>query len=229
MIYFYRPQACTGSGKTLAFVIPAVEMILRREQPLKPHAVGALIISPTRELARQTFAVCAHFAACSEGALAPPLLITGGNSVAADVKKVSTATALPMVVATPGRLDDLLARYELFELRDLELLVLDEADTLLDMGFRTAITNILGRLPKQRRTGLFSATQTRWDEEQPSTTTTRTSPLAHTHTHACNCANCHCSDFLCFCVLGFSRLVVHACPNLFCLFSLVQQRGQRAC
>lgn len=103
-------EACTGSGKTLAFVIPAIELILRRDVPLKSRAVGALIISPTRELANQTFAVCAHFAACSEGKLAPPLLITGGAAVAADLKMVANAKALPIVVATPGRLDDLLER-----------------------------------------------------------------------------------------------------------------------
>ena len=167
-------------------MVPAVELILRRDRKLGPRDVGALIISPTRELARQTHAVCAHFSACSEGALAPPLLITGGGAVSDDLAKVAAATAaaaktharpsassgessksgqsahgLPLVVATPGRLDDLLSRYELFGCKELELLVLDEADTLLNMGFRPQITSILGRLPKQRRTGLFSATQTR--------------------------------------------------------------------
>ena len=154
-------EACTGSGKTLAFVVPAVEIILRRERPLKAREVGVLIISPTRELARQTTAVCAHFAASSEGLLAPPLLITGGDAVATDLARVAAAKGLPLVVATPGRLDDLLARYDLFDLRELEVLILDEADTLLDMGFRPQISRILSRLPKQRRTGLFSATQTR--------------------------------------------------------------------
>lgn len=114
-------EACTGSGKTLAFVVPAVEMILRRDRALKKRCVGALIISPTRELARQTFAVCSHFAASSEGLLPPPLLITGGDAVAVDLKRVGDAPGLSMVVATPGRLDDLLARYELFDLRELEV------------------------------------------------------------------------------------------------------------
>ena len=64
-------------------------------------------------------------------------------------------------MATPGRLQDLLERYQAFDFRELEALVLDEADTLLSMGFQPALTAILGHLPKQRRTGLFSATQTR--------------------------------------------------------------------
>ncbi len=66
-----------------------------------------------------------------------------------------------MLVATPGRLQDLLERFQAFDCRELEALVLDEADTLLSMGFSAALTAILGHLPKQRRTGLFSATQTR--------------------------------------------------------------------
>lgn len=90
-------QACTGSGKTLAFVVPAVELILRRETPLRPRSVGALIISPTRELARQTHAVCAHFAANSDGLLAPPLLITGGDFQPYKI----TCTALDRVLSRP--------------------------------------------------------------------------------------------------------------------------------
>ena len=91
-------------------MVPIVEMILRREEPLKKRQVGAVILSPTRELARQTHAVCAHFANNSEGLLAPPLLITGGCEVAADLSAVAAAPFMPIVVATPGRLNDLLAR-----------------------------------------------------------------------------------------------------------------------
>jgi ATP-dependent RNA helicase DDX55/SPB4 len=90
-------------------------------------------------------------------------LITGGDAVAADLQRINDAPSIPIVVATPGRLDDLLERYELFELKELQILVLDEADTLLDMGFRPALSRILSRLPKQRRTGLFSATQTKYN------------------------------------------------------------------
>lgn len=72
-----------------------------------------------------------------------------------------------MLVATPGRLQDLLERYQAFDMRELEALVLDEADTLLSMGFQAALTAILAHLPKQRRTGLFSATQTRYPRAIP--------------------------------------------------------------
>ena len=122
--------------------------------------VGAIIISPTRELARQTHAVCTHFAASSEGLMPEPLLLTGGVEVSSDLERIARAKGVAVIVATPGRLDDLLERYEPFELRSLEVLVLDEADTLLDMGFKAALGRILAFLPKQRRTGLFSATQT---------------------------------------------------------------------
>ena len=114
-------EACTGSGKTLAFVVPAVEIVLRREQSLRPRQVGVLIISPTRELARQTFAVVEHFAMASDGALAPPVLITGGEAVKEDLRRLEATARLPVVVATPGRLDDLLSKYELFDLRELEV------------------------------------------------------------------------------------------------------------
>jgi len=65
-----------------------------------------------------------------------------------------------VLVGTPGRLDDIMARSVALSVRRLELLVLDEADRLLSMGFKTQVSSILARLPKQRRTGLFSATQT---------------------------------------------------------------------
>jgi len=153
-------EAVTGSGKTLAFVVPAVEMILRRETPLKKHEVGAIIISPTRELAKQIFKVATHF--CSHAGLRTPLLLVGGTDVVGDNFNRFSQDGADVLVATPGRLHDVLERYaHLFDLRELEVLVLDEADTLLNMGFKATLTAILGHLPKQRRTGLFSATQTR--------------------------------------------------------------------
>ena len=83
----------------------------------------------------------------------------------ARLSRAAAADARPVgahvVVGTPGRLEELLGRGEVLDARELELLVLDEADTLLDMGFAPQLASILRRLPKQRRTGLFSATQTR--------------------------------------------------------------------
>ncbi|XP_047552157.1 ATP-dependent RNA helicase DDX55 isoform X3 [Lutra lutra] len=134
-------EAVTGSGKTLAFVIPILEILLRRGEKLKKHQVGALVITPTRELAIQIDEVLAHFT--------KHLPQFSGN----------------IIVATPGRLEDMFRRKaEGLDLascvRSLDVLVLDEADRLLDMGFEASINTILEFLPKQRRTGLFSATQT---------------------------------------------------------------------
>ncbi|KAI8921288.1 P-loop containing nucleoside triphosphate hydrolase protein [Powellomyces hirtus] len=175
-------QAVTGSGKTLSFVIPILEMLLRRHRDgrgLLKHQIGAVIISPTRELARQIFDVTTTFldaintaSAAEEGDFEhkdgeeskerkiPTLkhmLFIGGTNLNEDVQQFQREGA-QVVIGTPGRLDDLLGRGALFNARELEVLVLDEADRLLDMGFEQVLTSIIQRLPKQRRTGLFSAT-----------------------------------------------------------------------
>jgi ATP-dependent RNA helicase DDX55/SPB4 len=150
-------QAATGCGKTLAFVLPVAERLRALRPPLRRRQVGALIVSPTRELARQTAAVAAPFLAAA--GLTAALLVGGSDpSVAAAELKTTGAHVL---IGTPGRLDDALKRTEgALDLRSLEVLVLDEADRLLDMGFRAQLDAIIARLPRQRRTGLFSATQT---------------------------------------------------------------------
>ena len=148
-------EACTGSGKTVAFVVPIVEILMRREEHI---GVGAVIISPTRELARQTHHVTSLF--CDrEGCDLRSTLLIGGTSAKADAFKLADAS---IIVATPGRLADVLERHSggLLNVSQLEVLVLDEADVLLAMGFHHTLTEILRILPKQRRTGLFSATQT---------------------------------------------------------------------
>lgn len=170
-------EACTGSGKTLAYVIPVVERLLALEDLVTAAGGGvggagggvtgyarAVIISPTRELARQIHGVVGDFTA---GTPLKSVLLTGGTDVAADVTRCVHG-GCHIVVATPGRLLDVITRlpgshkrgYTLSVAR-VEVLVLDEADTLLDMGFADTLTRILSALPKQRRTGLFSATQTR--------------------------------------------------------------------
>lgn len=90
------------------------------------------------------------------------LLLTGGVHADQDVERLRTDGA-NIIVATPGRLEDLFTRSKSLAgfVKDLSLLVLDEADRLLDLGFETSVNNILRFLPKQRRTGLFSATQTK--------------------------------------------------------------------
>lgn len=171
-------EACTGSGKTLAFVLPIIEILLRRDieeieaedgsvtkvvptkvqKRRRPGMWGALVISPTRELAAQIAKVAEPFAKATGVRMA---LFQGGSNVVDDVTKVTT-TSLDFVVATPGRLEDLMQRaHNSISWKEFEVLVLDEADVLLDLGFERVVTMILSKLPKQRRTGLFSATQTR--------------------------------------------------------------------
>ncbi len=153
-------QAVTGSGKTLAFLIPMVEMILRRTVLLTKTQVGGLVISPTRELAKQTFIVAKDL--CRFASLPEPLLLVGGGGghrpVAGDLETFGK-NGSDIVIGTPGRIDDILTRYSNLHMNELECLVLDEADVLLDMGFEVTLTSILSKLPKMRRTGLFSATR----------------------------------------------------------------------
>ncbi|KAL7409348.1 P-loop containing nucleoside triphosphate hydrolase protein [Mrakia frigida] len=153
-------EAVTGSGKTLAFVIPIIEKILRRPVPLKKDEIGALIISPTRELATQIHSIFQLF---SHPSLAPPLLlISSSESTPGQDLARFLETEASIVVATPGRVDEfLLGRGKgIVRVKEMEVLVLDEADRLLDLGFSPTLTRLLNHLPKQRRTGLFSATMT---------------------------------------------------------------------
>uniref|UniRef100_A0A671G0Q9 ATP-dependent RNA helicase n=1 Tax=Rhinolophus ferrumequinum TaxID=59479 RepID=A0A671G0Q9_RHIFE len=155
-------EAVTGSGKTLAFVIPILEILLRREEKLKKNQVGAIIITPTRELAIQIDEVLSHFT--KPFPQFSQILWIGGRNPGEDVARFKEQGG-NIVVATPGRLEDMFRRKaEGLDLvscvRALDVLVLDEADRLLDMGFEASINTILELLPKQRRTGLFSATQT---------------------------------------------------------------------
>eukprot|EP00584_Thalassiosira_punctigera_P003803 CAMPEP_0172540996 /NCGR_PEP_ID=MMETSP1067-20121228/11888_1 /TAXON_ID=265564 ORGANISM="Thalassiosira punctigera, Strain Tpunct2005C2" /NCGR_SAMPLE_ID=MMETSP1067 /ASSEMBLY_ACC=CAM_ASM_000444 /LENGTH=834 /DNA_ID=CAMNT_0013326947 /DNA_START=27 /DNA_END=2531 /DNA_ORIENTATION=- len=161
-------RAVTGSGKTLAFLIPVVEMILRRTSLLRRNQIGGLILEPTRELARQTYAVCGDL--CRACGMSEPLLLVGGggdkNNRGASVSAVSrdlqafASLQSDIVIGTPGRVEDVLTRYDNVDVSELEVLILDESDVLLDMGFEVTLTSILGRLPRMRRTGLFSATNT---------------------------------------------------------------------
>ncbi|XP_059749550.1 ATP-dependent RNA helicase DDX55 isoform X3 [Balaenoptera ricei] len=155
-------EAVTGSGKTLAFIIPILEILLRREEKLKKSQVGAIIITPTRELAVQIDEVLSHF--MKPFPQFSQILWIGGRNPGEDVARFKEHGG-NIIVATPGRLEDMFRRKaEGLDLascvRSLEVLVLDEADRLLDMGFEASINTILEFLPKQRRTGLFSATQT---------------------------------------------------------------------
>ena len=162
-------EAVTGSGKTLAFLIPAVQLLGepgRRSACLRdPCKIGAIVLSPTRELAAQSHAALLRLLGAG-GVPLRALLLTGGHAgvtVADDLRRFRSAGG-NIVVATPGRLEELLRTHGdalALALRDaFELLVLDEADRLLELGFSASIREILAHLPKQRRTGLFSATMT---------------------------------------------------------------------
>ncbi|GAB0092748.1 RNA helicase [Sergentomyia squamirostris] len=159
-------EAVTGSGKTLAFLVPLLELLLRRQRdsPWKKTEIGAIVISPTRELATQTSVVLKSFLEHSDLSLFTQKLLVGGNSVEEDIDSLRE-TGAAILICTPGRLEDLLERKGQLNLaarvKSLEILILDEADRLLDLGFTTTINTILSYLPRQRRTGLFSATQTK--------------------------------------------------------------------
>ena len=135
---------------------------------LKKHDIGALILSPTRELANQIFKVMddllSFHTTILDGKkvkLMSCATFVGGSSSVKENIHDFLENGAQIIVGTPGRLLDIYNRCDKFRLNNVDILVLDEADTLLDMGFRESITKLLALLPKQRRTGLFSATQTR--------------------------------------------------------------------
>jgi ATP-dependent RNA helicase RhlE len=140
--------AQTGTGKTLAFLIPVIEM-LRREQSKKTIA---LVLLPTRELAMQVHEQYENLRGKGAGKAA---LVIGGVSEKAQIQNLRAGSEL--VIATPGRLQDLVDR-KLADLRHIKVLVLDEADRMLDMGFLPAIRRIISILPQRRQTLCFSAT-----------------------------------------------------------------------
>jgi ATP-dependent RNA helicase RhlE len=136
----------TGSGKTLAFGIPLADRI----DPNGPRP-SALVLAPTRELATQIVAAIRGIAH------ARALRVTAVYGGVGLLKQSKDAARSHVLVATPGRLEDLLAR-EAFTLDRIEILVLDEADRMLDMGFRPAVDRIVSLCPKARQTLFFSAT-----------------------------------------------------------------------
>ncbi|KAI3402749.2 DBP4 [Candida oxycetoniae] len=144
--------ARTGSGKTLAFLIPVIE-ILHRNDITEFDGLAALIVSPTRELAVQIFEVLAKIGKYNSFSAG---LVTGGKDVQYEKERISRMNIL---VGTPGRISQHLNESVGMETANLQVLVLDEADRCLDMGFRKQIDNILTHLPPTRQTLLFSATQ----------------------------------------------------------------------
>lgn len=144
--------AKTGSGKTLAFLVPVIEALLHA-QITEYDGLAALIISPTRELAVQTFEVLVRIGKYNSFSAG---LVTGGKEVQYEKERVAHMNIL---VGTPGRVSQHLNEAVGMDTSNLQVLVLDEADRCLDMGFKKQIDSIVGHLPPTRQTLLFSATQ----------------------------------------------------------------------
>jgi len=144
--------AQTGTGKTAAFVLPMVQRLAAAESPRGPRAIRALVLSPTRELATQISDEVATFGAPFGLERA---VVFGG--VSAMPQRRALRRGVDVLVATPGRLEDLM-RERAIDLRRVEMVVLDEADRMLDQGFLPAVRRILATVPRERQTLLFSAT-----------------------------------------------------------------------
>eukprot|EP00039_Didymoeca_costata_P015656 m.270430 g.270430 ORF g.270430 m.270430 type:complete len:748 (-) comp16263_c9_seq1:1527-3770(-) len=145
--------AKTGSGKTLAFLIPLVEKLWRLCWS-KLDGVGAVVISPTRELALQTFKCLSSFGKEHEMSAG---LIIGGTTFEREQANISHTNIL---ICTPGRLLQHMDETPIFDCMTVQVLVLDEADRILDLGFAKALDAIVCNMPPTRQTLLFSATQT---------------------------------------------------------------------
>ena len=144
--------AQTGTGKTLAFLIPMIEMLQCETSREALRQTRALILLPTRELAMQ---VHEQYQQLRSKSTPKAALVIGGVSEKSQIQGLRAGAGL--IIATPGRLQDLLSR-RLADLRHVKMLVLDEADRMLDMGFLPAIERILEVLPVRRQTLCFSAT-----------------------------------------------------------------------
>ncbi|XP_059136671.1 ATP-dependent RNA helicase DDX18 [Peromyscus eremicus] len=151
--------AKTGSGKTLAFLIPVIELIVKLKF-MPRNGTGVLILSPTRELAMQTFGVLKELMTHHVHTYG---LIMGGSNRSAEAQKL--VNGINIIVATPGRLLDHMQNTPGFMYKNLQCLVIDEADRILDVGFEEELKQIIKLLPVRRQTMLFSATQTRKVED----------------------------------------------------------------
>ncbi len=161
-------QSPTGSGKTLAFGVPLVDLVER--DGAKPQA---LVLAPTRELAGQ---IVDELATLVEARRLRIAAVYGGVGFG---PQIAAAKRADILVATPGRLEDLIARGAV-SLDGVSLLVLDEADRMLDMGFRPAVDRIVGKTPDSRQTLFFSATL----EGAAGRVATDYTHDARSHTHA---------------------------------------------
>jgi ATP-dependent RNA helicase RhlE len=145
-------RAQTGTGKTAAFALPMIERLFVPRRPARTRNPLGLVLVPTRELAMQVHSALAKYGAPVQLRVTT---IVGGVSMSPQVKALRLGTDI--VVATPGRLIDHLQRRTV-DLSAVEILTLDEADRMLDMGFLPALRRVLLALPPARQTLLFSAT-----------------------------------------------------------------------
>jgi ATP-dependent RNA helicase DDX18/HAS1 len=153
--------AKTGSGKTLAFLVPIIEL-LSKVQFTRKQGTGAIVISPTRELSLQIYGVLRDL--IEHGNLPQTHgLVMGGANRKAEADRLVKGTNI--LVSTPGRLLDHLMNTKGFNYQRLQILVIDEADRILDQGFEEDMHQIIKHLPRERQTILFSATQTRKVED----------------------------------------------------------------
>ena len=144
-------KAPTGTGRTMAFGLPIIERIDRESE-----AVQALILAPTRELAMQITQELREVAVCHEGVRV--VCLYGGEPIG---KQINALKRRPqIVVATPGRLSDHMKRRTV-SVKEVQTVVLDEADRMLDMGFIHDVTRILDKVPNRKNLGMFSATISR--------------------------------------------------------------------
>jgi ATP-dependent RNA helicase RhlE len=147
--------AQTGTGKTAAFMLPALDRLAADRRPLHPGKIRMLVLAPTRELASQIAASAKAYGAFMRMSVG---VVFGGVPNGKSIREVSRG--LDVLVATPGRLLDLIDQRAL-SLRELEILVLDEADQMLDLGFIHALKRIVALVPVKRQTLFFSATMPR--------------------------------------------------------------------
>ena len=146
-------SAQTGTGKTAGFTLPLLQLLSKHDHPVKGRRpVRALILTPTRELAAQ---IGENVEAYSKHLRLRSLVVFGGVSINPQMMKLRGG--VDILVATPGRLLDL-EHQNAVDLSKIEILVLDEADRMLDMGFIHDIRRVLAKLPAKRQNLLFSAT-----------------------------------------------------------------------
>src|SRR3982750_2123742 len=144
--------AQTGTGKTAAFMLPSIDRLAADKRIPRPATCRMLVLAPTRELASQIGASAAEY---SSGPRLSIATVFGGVPIGKQRRALERG--VDIVVATPGRLIDLVEQRYL-SLREVEILVLDEADQMLDLGFIHALRQIVRMLPPKRQTLFFSAT-----------------------------------------------------------------------